>query len=79
MSKRIEIATPDLETIRAIGYEPNGPFGESYYVVGSNGMKHSWNKRTHGKHLAVSVRYRLRNEWNIPSRRIDSLLSALTA
>jgi hypothetical protein len=73
-----EIATPDLETIRAIG-RSHGHFGEEYYVIGANGIRHTWNQRAQGKNLVVSVRYKLRNEFNIPSKRIDALLTSLAS
>jgi hypothetical protein len=72
---KVEIKTPDLE-IRAIG-KSKDHFGEYYYVVGKNGIKHSWNQRSHGKNLEVAVRYKLNNEFNIPSKRTDELLKEL--
>jgi hypothetical protein len=73
---KAEIKTPDLETIKAIG-KGKGTFGDEYYVVGKNGIMHSWNTRSHGKNLEVAVRYKLRNEFDIPTKRVDELLKEL--
>ena len=67
---KVEVKTPDLETIQAVG-KSKDYFGESYYVVSSSGL------RTSIRGDAANFRYKLRNEFNVPTKRIDALLKDL--
>lgn len=75
---KAEVKTPDLETVKAVGKD-KGHFGVQYWIQSANGVKHSLNERSSGgaKNLIPRLRYKLRNEFDVPTKRVDQIINEL--
>lgn len=77
-ANKAEVKTPDLDTIKAVG-KSQGTFGVEYWIQSANGMKSVMNERSSGgaKNLLPKLRYKLRNEYDVPTKRIEQILEEL--
>ena len=69
-----EVKTPDLETVKAVG-KGKGTFGVEYWIQGKSGAKTVMNER--GGSPKEKFRYKLRNEYDVPTKRVDELIKEL--
>jgi len=75
---KAEVKTPDLDTVKAVG-KGKGPFGIEYWIQPTKGMKTVMNERSSGgaKNLIPKLRYKLRNEYDVPTKRVDQIIKEL--
>lgn len=71
-----EVKTPDLETVTAVG-KGKGTFGVEYWIQGTSGGKAVMNERSSGGDPKSKFRYKLRNEYDVPTRRVEQLIKEL--
>lgn len=75
---KAEVKTPDLETVKAVG-KGQGHFGVEYWIQPAHGMKAVLNERSSGgaKNLLPKLRYKLRNEYDVPAKRVEQIIEQL--